>query len=396
MKNLIIVFAVMFLMVACKNEIINQLDNPTMENPAQNQNETMGKLISAYGGFTATDLKNRADIPLQADMVITGSDVDCSDITITKIKNILGETVTGIGALCQSANVNKWSGFSPREWYTDTQVIKDRVLPPYTFGSFAGYNNEAISPFIQSVSDIVLGSDYNAVSYNPTIKVNLGEVNWNKYGFDYCYILVDGVENVNFPLTSYVGNTLKDVVLSLTTPARGYDKNYSVTVWMGNELHKSGSLTQVSDIFNIKVQRIAEFTAHTIVNSTANKLIIEDYMSIDKQFEYISDIYLQSIDKAISFNTLTGKYLLTADVKRKSDNVLLRTIQVGGGNSIDRPLCNVTLYKTNNNVTSATATINTAYMVGTLAGGYSYTFTIPTELNKVDGDNFYLVFDTFH
>lgn len=33
---------------------------------------------------------------------------------------------------------------------------------------------------------------------------------------------------------------------------------------------------------------------------------------------------------------------------------------------------------------------------GILKGGYSYTFTIPSELNKVDGDNFYLVFDTFH
>ena len=355
------------------------------------------KVLNPYGGFTATDIKNRSDIPLQANINVVGSTVECSVINATLIKTVLGETVTGIGALSTSPNVNKWSGFGPTEWWNGgNSTITDRVIAPYQFGNFAGYHHNAITPFIQPVSDIVLASDYNAVSYSPTIKVNLGEVNWEKWGFDYCYILVDGVENVNFPLTSYTGNTLKDVNITLTTPAQGYDKNYAVTVWMGNELHKSGILTPVSDVFNIKVQRLPEYTAHTIVDSPANRSAIEEYLSINTSFEYISNVYLQSIDKAISFNTLTGKYLITADVKRKSDNVLLRTIEVGGGSSIDRPLCNVTMYKTNNNVTSATSTVNTAYMVGTLSGGYSYTFTIPSELNKVDGDNFYLVFDTFH
>ena len=355
------------------------------------------KVLNTYGGFTAADIKNRASIPLQSNIIVNGSTVECSFLTTTQIKNVLGESVTGVGALSISPMVNKWSGFGPREWWNGgNSTITDRVIAPYQMGNFAGYNHNAITPFIQPVSNIVLGSDYNAVSYSPTIKVNLGEVNWSKWGFDYCYILVDGVENVNFPLASYTGNTLKDVSLTLTTPVQGYDKNYSITVWMGNELHKSGILTPVSDAFNIKVQRLPEFTAHTIVNSSANKSAIEGYMGINIATEYISNIYLQTFNLAIGFNTLTGKYLLTADVKRKSNNVLLRTITVGGGGAIDRPLCNVTMYKTNNNVTSATSTIDGNYRIGTTAGGFAYTFTIPTPLNKVDGDNFYLVFDTFH
>lgn len=356
----------------------------------------MPKTISAYGGFTSADLKARAEIPAQTDMTISGSNVDCVNIKDSDIKNVLGESVTGVGALCISPLVNKWSGFGPWEYYNVSGVLTTRIVPPYSLGIFAGYHHGAIVPYMQPVSAIVLDSSYNAVAYNATIKINLGELNWSKFGYDYCYILVDGVVNSSFALTAYTGNTLKDVVIALTTPVQGYDRNYAVTIWMGNDIQKTSNLTQVSGVFNITVQRLPEFTSHTVVNSAANKSAIEGYVGIDVAFEYISNIYLQTFNLAISSNTLTGKYLLTADVKRKSDNVLLRTITVGGGGAIDRPLCNVNLYKTNNNVTSATSTIDTNYQIGTAAGGYAYVFTIPTILNKADGDNFYLVFDTFH
>ena len=102
------------------------------------------KVISAYAGFTATDIKNRADIPLQSNMTVSGSNVNCVNITTTQVKNVLGETVTGVGALCSSPLVNKWSGFGPTEWYVNAGSFLNRIKTPYSMGSFAGYNHDAV------------------------------------------------------------------------------------------------------------------------------------------------------------------------------------------------------------------------------------------------------------
>ena len=105
---------------------------------------TAQKVLSAYGGFTSADIKNRADIPLQANMTVSGSNVNCTNINVTQVKNVLGESVTGVGALCQSANVNKWSNYSSREWLISWPTITNSVKFPYQLGSFAGYDKEAV------------------------------------------------------------------------------------------------------------------------------------------------------------------------------------------------------------------------------------------------------------
>src|SRR5659263_201771 len=182
MKNLILVFIVMLLMAAGKAEIINQSDNPIIESPAQNQNEQMGKIISAYGGFTATDIKNRADIPLPENMAVTGSDVDCDTITMTNIKSALGESSTALGVLSTSPLVNKWSEFSPREWYIENGVLLDRVNAPYSFGSFVGYDKDAVAPYISSMPTNLYVIEGQTELYLP-IAVLLGQIDWKKHPF---------------------------------------------------------------------------------------------------------------------------------------------------------------------------------------------------------------------
>jgi len=138
------------------------------------------KVLTAYSGFTATDIKNRASVPLQANIAVNGASVECRNITTTNIKTVLNETVTGIGALCQSANVNTWSNFGPTEWYIDATVLKNRVKTPYQFGSFAGYNNNAIAPGFMGSSHIT-SFKYIQNDANPyTISVGLqgGEINF--------------------------------------------------------------------------------------------------------------------------------------------------------------------------------------------------------------------------
>jgi len=139
------------------------------------------KVISAYAGFTATDIKNRASIPLQADLVVNGTTVECRNITTTQVKNILGESVTGVGTLCSSNLVNAWSGFSPREWYiTNELAFASRIKTPYQLGSFAGYNHNAIAPGFMGASHITTFK-YISNDANPyTISVGLqgGEINF--------------------------------------------------------------------------------------------------------------------------------------------------------------------------------------------------------------------------
>jgi len=105
----------------------------------------MGKLIAAYAGFSATDIKNRASAT--SDMVVSGTNVDCTNITVTRVKNVLGSGSTAVGGLCTSGNVNVWSWCSPRHWYYTGSAFAHTVSAPYSLGSFACYNHAATPPF---------------------------------------------------------------------------------------------------------------------------------------------------------------------------------------------------------------------------------------------------------
>ena len=140
----------------------------------------MGKIITAYGGFTATDIKNRAEIPAQADMVVTGNNVDCSNISVSLVKNVLGESSTAVGGLCTSPLVNTWSGFAPTEWYVSGVSLLNRVKTPYSMGSFAGYNHNAIVPGFMGGSHMTTFKYVAGDSTQYTIAAGLqvGEINF--------------------------------------------------------------------------------------------------------------------------------------------------------------------------------------------------------------------------
>lgn len=133
----------------------------------------MGKIINAYGGYTPVKIINRSSDT--SDMVIVGSTVDCSNISITRIKNVLNETTTAVSALCSSPNVNKWSGFSPIEWYLSGGVLLNRVKIPYSIGSFAGYDHIADAPYILRYSD-TLHANLNETIFADII---LSEIDWS-------------------------------------------------------------------------------------------------------------------------------------------------------------------------------------------------------------------------
>ena len=106
----------------------------------------MGKIINTYRGFTASNIISKASNTCT--LTLAGSTVDCTDITISKIKNVIGSSNTNLSSLCTSSNVNIYSGFSPIYWFVsganpDTAILTSSVKTPYSMGYFAGYNHNS-------------------------------------------------------------------------------------------------------------------------------------------------------------------------------------------------------------------------------------------------------------
>ena len=108
----------------------------------------MSKRLYTYAGFTAQDLKNRASIPSQADITVGSNYIDCSSVDIpSEIRDVIGEGSNDLGTIYQSAKVNKWSGFGPREWYVSGGLLLNRVKAlPYDMANLCGYNHNAVTP----------------------------------------------------------------------------------------------------------------------------------------------------------------------------------------------------------------------------------------------------------
>ena len=139
--NLIICSLIM-LTAACTKDNVNINQSETIQ-----KTETMPKIIHTYGGKTIAQIKSIADCPAQADMIIVGSTVECSNLNTTQIKNALGSSSTAVAVLCKSANVNKWSFYGPYVMSRDMNGEAINTLKtPYSLGCFAGYNHEALPP----------------------------------------------------------------------------------------------------------------------------------------------------------------------------------------------------------------------------------------------------------
>ena len=137
----------------------------------------MSKDILTYGGFTATQIKTRASIPADADMSISGSIISCNNINIGDIKALIGESTADLSVLCQSSLVNKWSGYSPREWYVSGYSYLDRPKTPYMAGYFAGYHHSAPAPYITDRTTDFTIAQGTAIAY-VNASILLGEIDW--------------------------------------------------------------------------------------------------------------------------------------------------------------------------------------------------------------------------
>lgn len=200
----------------------------------------MGKLIAKYRGFTPAAIKARADIPLQIDMVISGNNVDCSNISLNHVKNIIGAGNSNLYQLCRHDNVNVWSGFGPTIRSVNAQALVSSKPTIASLGDFAGYNHQAVTPgWLTGVpsGDIWLPSIGGTPQFDAAIRV--GEVRWQELGIiGVVHAIYDGETLVAYQGIDFEDDLTQDDILdiSITLPFTTVQKTYTGRIWLVNHL----------------------------------------------------------------------------------------------------------------------------------------------------------------
>jgi len=298
----------------------------------------MGKLISAYAGFTATDLKNRGSNT--CDMVVNGTNVDCTNLTDTRIKNVLGVGVTGVAQLCTSTAVNKWSCFSPTEWYVGTYPnLVNRVKTPYTMGSFAGYNHNAVEPTsFNSSFEYTKGAAGSTITQSIAAKVKMGEYDWSKLGGTHARVVTfDGASIYSqsgiLPING-AGNfiTFDNVTFTFSTSTVGTTNYVTKTYICASDGSEIAELPIYGNI------------TCTIIAATAYILTVKVSGSV-KSFTMIGDAdhsngnYITRTGKYTGTGTVANKTLtnIVYDLLNKTTNAVESTLTVTSFNSYEYP-----------------------------------------------------------
>lgn len=221
----------------------------------------MSKDLSSYDGFSATDIKNRADIPAQSNITVNGSTVQCTDIKLTDVKNAIGSSSSTVGGLCNDSAVNKWSYFGPTEWYVSSETLLNRVKTPYSLGSFAGYNKDAVEPSIitKTVKSQIITYP---TTFDVTAVVRLGEYDFSKIDSNITKLwlkVYDGLTPVGENYADITANA-DDTYYIHATVNSPYDTSYTLTgkVYFGNLVGSVIAWFPTTYYWNIDVEFLNE------------------------------------------------------------------------------------------------------------------------------------------
>lgn len=201
----------------------------------------MSFTLTKYRGYTATDLKNRATIPDQSDMSVSGNDVIYNHITMTKIRDGIGEAVLKQILLSTSESVNPWSGFGPTRRREVNGVLVNDVVEPHGKCEFAGYNHDALTPCFTNtahMNDILL---FGAGNADFIADITIGEAKFiggdivnhgNCVGI--ALTVWDGANLMGFGITDLAG--LKDYANLEASVYINTSKEYTCKIYLTNSL----------------------------------------------------------------------------------------------------------------------------------------------------------------
>lgn len=200
----------------------------------------MGKIRTAYRGYTASEMKTRSDLPAQSDITVSGSEIDCYNISLNAAAALVGDATKSLAATCELAN--KWSAFSPsHKSITDLEFINE-LEAPYSLGEFAGYNHDAEAPhwptgaYEEATEDkwVLAGEDAEIPA-----DIDIGEIRWEDFNAvgvamiirdQYDSILGGGVVELDSSVHSDV--SLNGVITGGTT-----DKTLTVEIVLVSDLN---------------------------------------------------------------------------------------------------------------------------------------------------------------
>ena len=168
-----------------------------------------GKLVESYTicgqKFNTLDITGRGHSGCDYN-IANDDEAYYKNITISKIRAMVAESVNALGQLSTSSNVNQWSAFGPYDMSVDgNHDVSLAVNVPHAAGEFAGYNHNAITPGLTVIDeygnpindgDIVETVPFEDRSRRFDITINLGELNYESFINSDDYLILNIKEDV--------------------------------------------------------------------------------------------------------------------------------------------------------------------------------------------------------
>lgn len=247
------------------------------------------KVRSKYRAFTATQLKNRSSIPSQSDITVNGNNIECVNISLARVKNLIGEPYFSVPSVCASNKVNVYSGFGPTirtvpgGLNTGSPLVHNAPTNSdgYFLANFAGYNHYAEIIHYESITHNQEEFAVPGQSVTFSVQVYLGEIRLTDTDIVGCsdtdralaLIIYDGASILQRPDTSRVwdihdltqtGSYLNgdylivELVTTYTIPVgQLWAKEYTGKIYLSN------NLTGFSPDLSNAICRFSELPSYT-------------------------------------------------------------------------------------------------------------------------------------
>jgi len=146
----------------------------------------MGKERNTYRTYTTSMLKTRSSIPSAGDIAEHVGHIDCANISLNAVSDLLDNTTHSLYTLARHANINHWSAFGPTIRSTtgsdyDKVLVNSDPADNCSLGSFAGYNHSAVTPGWQTGGQAAAEAD-NWVNESSqavvSADIDIGEIDW--------------------------------------------------------------------------------------------------------------------------------------------------------------------------------------------------------------------------
>jgi hypothetical protein len=135
----------------------------------------MAKVRNAYRAITAAAILARSSNT--CDMAVSGTTVSCTNVKMSKVKNVLGASTYSLVDLCTHNNINHWSGFGCTKRTVVSGFLQNSNMDsPYPLGNFACYNHDAPVPAYVGTGHTVTVRVYGVgATATKALSVTIGE-----------------------------------------------------------------------------------------------------------------------------------------------------------------------------------------------------------------------------